>query len=84
MSNTQNTWDATVDFNESGALEAELTRALDGAEGPLTVIVRADGDTCEIGELYTGDAELPAVCEADWVVTGSDVDAVATALRELV
>ena len=67
------TFDATVDFDEPGALEAELEQAIAkrGAFELYGAHIPADGDTCELGELLgPNDACTRNAAAGDWYVIG--------------
>lgn len=78
-------FDATVDF-ETDALELELTAAINSAGllgETVHVVVRADGPSCELGELYASDEAIPGLVQDDWHVTGHTISQLASRLREL-
>ena len=87
-------FDATVDFETGALLEAllmaseQLPRQAEIDE-TMTVVVRASGrlpgqseETCQ-GELYVGDAEIPALAEDDWCVTARTFVELCDGLRAL-
>lgn len=78
------TFDATVTF-ETEELEAELYAATAGVPSgtAMSAVVYATRDNCEVGEVYVGDEELPALEEDDWCVTSCTVEGLCAALRAL-
>lgn len=79
-------FDATVDFENDSDLECVLADAIGRAqlEGETVhIVVRADGPSCELGELYASDEAIPALGPDDWHVTGHNVSQLASRLRAL-
>lgn len=84
-------FDATVDFNTPGALEAELSKALQGAapHNGFSVIIWAGAgthvDDCEIGLVYLVNEEMPVseLTQDDWCVTADSIEDAARQLRAL-
>lgn len=80
------TFDATVDFDQIGALETELQNALGALHAPkmqtFAVVIRAEGEGCERGEIYFSDEIIPGVKDNDWCVTAVTVLHAAELLRQ--
>lgn len=73
-------FDLTVDFSDVATIEAELLRALDGAQSPVYgVVVREDAE--DFGELYTADEEWKDLQGADWYATAVTVRGLAAQLN---
>ena len=84
-----NKFDATVDFSDEGALDAELLQAYNniGADDSQILVahIPADGEDCEQGELqYLGCELAREVKEDDFYVTGNTIQDLVAKLRELV
>jgi hypothetical protein len=81
-------FDATVDFEAEGVLEAELMKAFKElglpVEQGLKVHIPADGEGCEVGEMvYSRQGFSREVGGDDWWVNGTGVDDIARQLRGL-
>lgn len=79
------TFDATVDF-ETMELEVELGRVITTtpslyAQVTLCAVVRESAEDTGLGELYSGDEEIPELDEGDWCVSGRTAIELAHRLR---
>jgi hypothetical protein len=78
------TFDASVDFEAPGQLEAAIEHAagLIGSFDVLAVVVRHDDETAEV--YLDNEPFLKPLHPEDWCVTGTSVPELAAQLRALV